>query len=50
MSSKATLGVYPLILGQPWLATTDACIACSLVEMTILDEMKTKKITLYSPT
>ena len=27
LSPKGTLGGYPLILGRPWLATANACIA-----------------------
>ena len=50
LSPRGTLGGYPLILGRPWLATADACIACQLGKMTISDGVKTKKLTLYSPT
>lgn len=28
LSPKTSSGFYPIILGQPWLATTDAYIAC----------------------
>jgi len=28
LSPRGTLDGYPLILGRPWLATVDACIAC----------------------
>ena len=50
LSPKATLGGYPLILGRPWLATIDACIACHLGKMTISDGINTKNLTMYSPT
>ena len=49
LSPRGTLGGYPLILGRPWLATVDACIACQLGKMTISYGAKTKKLTLYSP-
>ena len=48
LSLRGTLGGYPLILGRPWLATVDACIACRFEKMTISDGDKTKKLTLYS--
>ena len=38
-----------MILGQPWLATTDALIKCRLGEMTISNGNSVKKITLYPP-
>ena len=47
-SPKSTLGGYPLILGRPWLATDDACIACHSGKMTISDGINTKSLTLYS--
>ena len=43
LSPKGTLGGYPSILGRPWLATTDACIACQSGKMTITDGVKAKK-------
>ncbi|XP_059075395.1 uncharacterized protein LOC131875325 [Cryptomeria japonica] len=49
LSPKATLGGYPIILGRPWLATTDAFIRCRSGDMTISDGMKTKKLALYPP-
>ena len=48
LSPRGTLGGYPLILGRPWLATTDACIACQSRKMTISDGTNTKKLTMYS--
>ena len=44
------LGGHPLILGRPWLATTDAFISCRSGEMFISDGSSTKKFTLYPPT
>ena len=38
---------HPLILGRPWLATTDAFIGCRSGSMTISDVYDTKKLTLY---
>ena len=49
LSPKGTLRGYPLILGRPWLANVDACIACQSRKMKILDGAKTKKLTLYFP-
>jgi hypothetical protein len=39
-----------MILGRPWLATTDAYISCRKGEMIISNGMDTNKITLHSPT
>jgi hypothetical protein len=44
------LGCNPLILGKPWLATTDAFISCRLVDMTIANMDRIKKFNLYPPT
>jgi hypothetical protein len=44
---KSNLGGHPLILGRPWLATTDAFIGCRSGNMTITHGTKTKQITLY---
>ena len=44
------MGGYPLILGRPWLATTNAYIACQSRKMTISSGFHTKNLTLYSPT
>ena len=38
-----------MILGRPWLATTDACISCRSGSMTILDGTEIKNLTLYPP-
>jgi hypothetical protein len=40
---------HPVILGRPWLATTDAFIGCRLGEMTISNGIARKKLTLYPP-
>ena len=50
LSLKFNLSGYPVILGQPWLATTDANISCRLGSMTISDGQATKKFDLYPPT
>ena len=38
-----------MILGRPWLATTDAYISCRKGEMIISNGLATKKITLHPP-
>lgn len=50
LSPKETLGGYPIILGRPRLATTNAFIGCRSGDMTISDGMTTKKLALYTPT
>jgi hypothetical protein len=40
---------HPVILGRPWLATTDAFIGCRSGEMTISNGLAMKKLTLYPP-
>jgi hypothetical protein len=47
LQPKTRLGGHPLILGRPWLATTDAFIGCRSGSMTISDGYNTKKLTLY---
>jgi hypothetical protein len=47
LQPKTHLGGHPLILGRPWLATTDAFIGCRSGSMTISDGYDTKKLTLY---
>ena len=47
---KSQLGGHPLILGRPWLATTDACISCISGSMTISNGIVVKILTLYPPT
>jgi hypothetical protein len=43
------LGGYPLILGQPWLATGNAYIRYKFGDMTISHGNSTKKLNLYPP-
>jgi hypothetical protein len=47
LQPKTHLGGHPLILGRPWLATTDSFIGCRSSPMTISDGYDTKKLTLY---
>lgn len=49
LTPKNNLGGHPLILGRPWLATTDAFISCRSGDMFISDGSSTKKFTLYPP-
>eukprot|EP00253_Pinus_taeda_P034423 PITA_34423 len=49
LTPKNNLGVHPLILGRPWLATTDAFTSCRSGDMYISDGNSTKKFTLYPP-
>ena len=46
---KSNLGGHPLILGRPWLATTDAFIDCRVGSMIISKENESKQISLYPP-
>jgi hypothetical protein len=48
-NSRSGLEGHPLILGRPWLATTDVYIGCQLGNMTIARGGITKNIILYSP-
>jgi hypothetical protein len=47
LQPKTHLGGHPLIIGIPWLATTDSFIGCRSGSMTISDGYDTKKLTLY---
>lgn len=47
LQTKTKLGGHPLILGRPWLATTDSFISCRSGSMTISNGCETKKLTLY---
>ena len=47
LQSKAKLGGHPLILGRPWLATTDAFISCRSGPMKISNGCETKQLMLY---
>ena len=49
LNPKNDLGGHPIILGRPWLATTDAFISCRSGDMYISDGSSTKKFTLYPP-
>ncbi len=44
---KTKLGGHPLILGRPWLATTDAFIIFKFGSMTSLYGYETKELILY---
>jgi hypothetical protein len=50
LEPKDNLGIYPFILGRPWLATFDAYISCRSGYMTISHRNYTKNITLYPST
>ena len=47
LSPKVDLFSYPIILGRPWLATTDANMSCRSRNMTISNGQVTKKFDLY---
>eukprot|EP00253_Pinus_taeda_P019666 PITA_19666 len=47
LQTKTKLGGHPLILGRPWLATTDAFSNCRSGSMTISNGQETKQLTLY---
>jgi hypothetical protein len=47
LQPKSNIGGHPLILGRPWLATTDAFIGCRIGNMIISHGTKRKQITLY---
>ena len=49
LSPKVNLSSYSVILGRPWLATTNANISCRLGTMTISNGHATKKFDLYPP-
>lgn len=49
LTRKNNLGGHTLILGRPWLATSDAFISCRFGDMYISDGNSTKKFTLYPP-
>jgi hypothetical protein len=50
LQSKSKLNGYLLILGIPWLATTNAYIICRVGNMTIIDGQSQNKLVLYPPT
>jgi hypothetical protein len=47
LETKTRLRGYPLILGRPWLAITDAYIGCRMRDMTIANGPSKKNLTLY---
>jgi hypothetical protein len=47
LQPKTKLGGHPLILGRPWLATSDAFISCRSGSMTISNGYEMKQLTLY---
>ena len=47
LQPKSNLGGHPLILGRPWLATTDAFIGCRIGNIIISHGTERKQITLY---
>jgi hypothetical protein len=47
LQPKTKLGGHPLILGRPWLATTDDFINCRSGSMTISNGDETKQLTHY---
>lgn len=48
-NSQSNIGGHPLIIGRPWLGTTDAFISCISGDMYIFYGGPTKKFTLYPP-
>lgn len=46
LSPKATLGGCPIILGRPWLATTNTYIGCRIGDMTHFNGKSTKNLSL----
>jgi hypothetical protein len=48
--SKDPTKGHPVILGRPWLATTNAFIGCREGEMTISNDLSIQKLTIYPPT
>jgi hypothetical protein len=47
--SKDPAKGHPVILGRPWLATTNAFIGCREGEMTISNGLSIQKLTIYPP-
>jgi hypothetical protein len=50
LQPKTPSGGHPLILGRPWLATTNAFIGCRSGNMLISHGDSVKNVTLYPPT
>ena len=49
LSPKVKLVRYHVVLGRPWLATTDAKINCRSGSMTISNGQAIRKLALYPP-
>ena len=49
LQPKSTSGGHPIILGKPWLATTDAFIGCRSGEMYLPRGNLFKQVSLYPP-
>jgi hypothetical protein len=49
LQPKSQSNRYPIILGRPWMATTNAYIGYRVGNMTITDNLSQKKIVLYPP-
>ena len=49
LQPKAKFIGYPLILGRPWLATSNAYISCKAGNMTIKNGHMSKQLVLYPP-
>ena len=49
INPRSRLDGHPLILGRPWLATTDAYIGCRAGSMTIAQGNVVKNLILYPP-
>ena len=49
LQPKTKFNGYPLILGRPWLATTDSYISCLAGNMTIKNGPLCKQFMLYPP-
>ena len=50
LQTQPPVGGHPLILGRPWLATTDTYIGCQYRYMIISNGQNTKNLVLYPPT
>ena len=49
LQPKTKFNGYPIILGRPWLVTTDAYISCRVGNMTIKNGHFPKQLVLYPP-
>ena len=50
LKPKSTSGGNPLVLGRPWLATTNTFIGCRLGDMYLPRGDSFKQVSLYPPT